>query len=108
MSSVDDKSFRKKVYYKIKKNKKKDVFHQIHSTLIKHKQHFDVNSNGVWFDIYKISIKCVNDINKILDENKDEVEDSITYTNYSEDVTEDNKKDIIKTNIDKVISHSIL
>lgn len=116
MSSIDDKSFRKKVYYKIKKIKNKDIFFKIYDKLKEHKQHFNVNTNGVFFDIYKISLDCVKDINTILiNESINTEDDSITYNNYSEDVNNNEKINntdktptIPKTNIDKIISHSIL
>jgi hypothetical protein len=115
MSSVDDKNFRNKVYRKIKKIKNKDVYIQIYNIILQNKQDCNVNTNGVFFDIYKISLQSVQEIDKFLNdlsinsEVPEEVEsENLNYNNYSEDVSSV-KKSIDDTELDKkIISHSIL
>lgn len=109
MLSVDDKNFRNKVYRKIKKIKNKTIFMDIYNIIKQNKQDCNVNTNGVFFDIYKISFDCVKEINLCLLEQSIETEsETNNYNNYSEDVSITNKS-IEETELDKkIISHSIL
>ena len=109
MSSTDDKLFRNKVYKKIKKIKNKQIYTQIYDIIIQQKQDYNINSNGVFFDIYKISTNTVQLIDLLLQNLSVETEeDTTTYNNYSEEISI-TKKSIEETDIDKkIISHSIL
>ena len=87
--SSDDKTYRKKVFYKINKINKKELYFQIYQIIIDNKENHNTNNNGVFFDLYKISLKSVKTIDKILQVNDIMTEDeSNTYQNYSETITE--------------------
>lgn len=94
MSSLtsDDKKYRKNIFRKINRIRKKELYFQIYQTILDHKEIHNVNSNGVFFDIYKISLTSIKEIDKILYENDINTESNNTennnYQNYSESITE--------------------
>lgn len=101
--SSDDKKYRKKIFLKIAKITKKDLYFRIYQVILDNKEIHNVNHNGVFFDLYKISLNSIKTIENILQINYITTEDdSNTYQNYSESVTETNE-DIIHTTLP--ISH---
>lgn len=101
--SSDDKKYRKKIFLKIAKITKKDLYFRIYQVILDNKEIHNVNHNGVFFDLYKISLNSIKTIENILQINDITTEDdSNTYQNYSESVTETNE-DIIHTTLP--ISH---
>lgn len=87
---IEEKSLRKKIYRKINKIKKKELYFQIYQILLDNKEIFNSNYNGVFFDLYKLSKKSINKINDILVEDNSIIVDSVTeenisYRNYSEE-----------------------
>lgn len=67
MSSIDDKNLRKKVFRKINKINKKELYFQVYQIIIDNNETHTTNSNGVFFDLYTISLQSVNEIDKILE-----------------------------------------
>ena len=90
---MDDKTYRKKLCKRIEKCKNKEMYKEIHEIISKNKEIFNVNSNGVFFDIYKLSVKSIKKISQLLEKqiiDTTETEDSLTYNNYSSDNVKSN------------------
>jgi len=89
--SPDDKKYRKKIFFKINKISKKDLYYKIYQIILDNKEIHTINNHGVLFDIYKISMKSINSINNILHvDNITTEEESNKYQNLSESITETN------------------
>lgn len=106
--SKNDKIFRKKLFLKINKIKDKKLYFQIYQILIDNKENFDVNFNGVFFDLYKLSLKSTTKIEKLLEFNDITTEETPTqqYSEYSETLN-DKEKELDENNpLSKIISPS--
>lgn len=101
MSSIDDKQLRKKVFRKINKINKKDLYFQIYQIILNNNETHTTNSNGVFFDLYTINLESVKEIDKILE--NDITTETETETNFFSDEN-DKKPDVYPTDLDKAIS----
>lgn len=102
--SLVSKKYRKNIYFKITKIKKQELYFQIYQTILTNKEPHNINNNGVFFDLYKISLKSIQEIDKILQVNEIYTEEETpSYHNYSDntiltdtiDVTGNNSNDDI-------------
>ena len=93
--SLNDKTYRKNIFRKISKIKKKELYFQIYQVILDNKETHNINTNGVFFDIYKINLNSLQTIDKILQVNDIITEEEYTpYNNYSESINEEESNDI--------------
>lgn len=89
--SLDDIKYREKVFKKINKITKKDLYFQIYQIIQDNNEKYTSNSNGVFFDLVKISKKTLLEIDKILDievPSTEEYTTSIHMEEEEEDITD--------------------
>ena len=89
MSSIDDKKkaedYLWKIFKKINNIKKKELYFQIYQVILDEKEPHNVNMNGVFFDLKKISSNSINKIDSILLNDDVSTEENNTYNTYSND-----------------------
>lgn len=105
MSSLDinNKKLRKIIFRKINKISKKELYFQIYQIILNNNETHTTNSNGVFFDLYSISLKSINDINKILE--NDIYTETETETIFH---SEENIQKNIPSDLDKTITIDII
>lgn len=87
MSGIDSitREFKVNLYKKILKFNDKKVFEKIFNVIKKNNEIHTVNTNGIFFDLNKISVKSFKELSEIIMlESLNEDNQELTYNNYSE------------------------